>query len=170
MACVLTTSFALDCKDGIGGIKTVWVIANSNKGTYTKSTSGTVTAWTPTANSLFKYELRKATSMFEQDYVQNEINGTLFYQGKVTLKMYKMEVAKRNELKLLAQQNIMMIVLDRNGTYWVLGESNGLNLTSGKGTSGTAMGDFNGYDLEFSYEEEDAPAILTAGVVTSLGL
>jgi len=65
MACVLTSAFALDCKDTVGGIAKVWIINSSNKGTYTKSASGTITAWSPVANSLFLYELRKETSNFE---------------------------------------------------------------------------------------------------------
>ncbi len=170
MSCVLTSGFALDCKDTVGGIKTIWVISTSNKGTFTKSASGTVTTWTPVANSIFKYELRKASSNFETDIMPNQQNGTTFYQSKLAIQMNKMEVYKRNELMLLAQQLLIFIVLDRNGTYWVLGDANGCDMTSGKGSSGTAMGDFNGWNLEFTAMEESMPAILTSGVVTSLGL
>ena len=170
MSCVLTTSFSLDCKDAVGGIKTIWVISTANKGTFTKGVSGTVTAWTPVANSLFKYELRKASSSMETDIMANQQNGTTFYQSKLTIQMNKMEVYKRNELMLLAQQLLIFIVLDRNGTYWVLGDANGCDMTSGKGATGVGMADFNGWNLEFAAMEESMPAILTSGVVTSLGL
>lgn len=170
MSCLLTTGFALDCKDAVGGIKNIWVIASSNKGSITKSTSGTVTAWTPVANSLFKYELRKASSSFETDVTTNATAGTTFYSSKLSIQLGKMEVYKRNEIMLLAQQLVMIVVLDRNGTYWLLGEGNGCDLTSGKGASGTAMGDFNGWSLEFTAMEETMPLILSSGVVTSLGL
>lgn len=170
MACVLTTGFALDCKDAIGGIKNIWLISSNNKGTFTKSASGTVTAWTPVANSLFKYELRKMSSSFETDIMTNQINGTTFYETKLTFQLNKMEVYKRNELKLVAQQLVIVIILDRNGNYWVVGDENGCDMTSGKGNSGTAMGDFNGWTVEFTADEPDMPALLTAGVVTSLGL
>lgn len=170
MACILTTGFALDCKDAVGGIKNIWIIANSNKGTFTKSASGTVTAWTPVANSLFKYELRKASSSFETDVMTNATNGTTYYETKLSIQLNKMEVYKRNEIKLLAGAMVMIIVQDRNGTYWVLGDNNGCDLTTGKGTSGVAMGDMNGWSLEFTAMEEDMPCILASGVVTSLGL
>lgn len=170
MACLLTTAFALDCKDSIGGVKTIWVIANSNKGTITKSPSGTVTAWTPTANSLFKYELIKNTSMLEVDATGDAVAGTLHYPGKLNIKMRKMDVYKRNEIKLLGQNLLIFIVLDRNGTYFLVGEDSGCDMVTGKGSTGTAMGDFNGYDLDFTFDEPDMPLILTAGVVTSLGL
>jgi len=170
MSCVLTSGFALDCKDAVGGIKNIWVIASSNKGTLTKSASGTVTAWTPTANSLFKYELRKGSSSFETDIMPNQQNGTTFYETKLSIQLNKMEVYKRNELMLLAQQLLMFIVLDRNGTYWLLGDLNGMDMTTGKGATGVAMGDFNGWSLEFTAQEESMPAILTSGVVTTLGL
>lgn len=170
MSCVLTTGFALDCKDGVGGIKNIWIIQSSKKGTFTKDVSGSVTAWTPTANSLFKYELRKASSSFETDIMTSQQNGTTFYETKLAIQLNKMEAYKRNELKLLAQQLLIIIVLDKNGVYWVLGDSNGMDMTTGKGNSGTAMGDFNGWNIEFTAQEEDMPAILSSGVVTSLGL
>ena len=170
MACVLTTGFALDCKDAVGGIKKIWVITNANKGTMTKSPSGTITAWTPVANSLFAYELRKASSSFETDVITNQVNGTTYYETKLTIQLNKMEVYKRNEIKLLAANLLMFIVLDRTGQYVVLGEGNGCDMTSGKGTTGTAMGDFNGWNLEFTAMEEDMPLVLASGVATSLGL
>jgi len=170
MPCLLTTGFALDCKNAVGGIQNIWLITTGNKGTFTKSTSGTVTAWTPTANSLFKYELRKASSSFETDIMQNDINGTTYYSTKLTFQLNKMEVYKRNELKLVAQNLVIVIILDRLGQYWVVGDENGCNMTSGKGNSGTAMGDFNGWTVEMTAEESDMPALLTSGVVTSLGI
>lgn len=170
MSCVLTTGFALDCKDTVGGINKIWVISSSNKGTFTKSASGTVTTWTPVANSLFKYELRKASSSFETDIMPNQVNGTTYYETKLSIKLGKMEVYKRNELTLLAQQLLIFIVLDRNGTYWVIGDANGSDMTTGKGSTGVAMGDFNGWELEFTAQEPQMPAILDSAVVTSLGL
>jgi len=170
MACLLTTSFALDCKDSIGGVKNIWVIANTQKGTITKSASGTVTAWAPTANSIFKYELIKNTSMLEVDATANPVAGTVHYPGKLNIKMRKMDVYKRNELKLLAHNLLIFIVLDRNGVYYVVGEDSGCDMVMGKGSTGTAMGDFNGYDLDFTFDEPDMPLVLAAGVAASLGL
>ena len=162
MACVLTTGFALDCKDTVGGIKAVYLVESSAKGTITKSPSGTVTAWTLAGGKgFFKYEMRKATS---------QANGTTFYETELTIQLNKMEVYKRNEIKLLAQNTLLIIALDRNGTYWLLGEGNGCDLTAGTGATGTAMGDFNGWNLTFKAVEEDMPLIVSSGVATSLGL
>ena len=40
MSCVLTSGFALDCKDTVGGVKKIWVIQSSKKGTFTKWLQG----------------------------------------------------------------------------------------------------------------------------------
>lgn len=170
MSCLLTTGFALDCKDAVGGIKNIWVITNANKGTFTKSASGTITTWTPVANSMFKYELKKATSSFETNVMADPVKGTTYFESKISIQLNKMEVYKRNEIKLLAQVPVMVVIQDRNGTFWVVGDNNGCDLSTGKGSSGQAMGDFNGWNLEFTAQEEDMPCILAAGVVTSLGL
>ena len=171
MACVLTTAFALDCKDSVGGIKAVYLVESSAKGTITKSTSGTVTAWTLSGGkNFFKYELRKATSQFTTTVQANQANGTTFYETDLTIQLNKLEVYKRNEIKLLAQNTLLIIALDRNGTYWLLGEGNGCDLTTGAGATGTAMGDFNGWNLTFKAVEEDMPLIVASGVATSLGL
>ena len=171
MACILTTGFALDCKDSVGGIKNIWVVESTAKATLAQNASGTVTALTLSAGkNFFKYELRKNTSHFDPEIVTNDANGTTFYPGTLTIQMTKMEVYKRNELKLLAQNNLLFIVLDRNGSYWLIGNNNGCTLKTGKGSTGTAMGDFNGWNLDFEYMEEDMPLILSSAVTTALGL
>ena len=171
MACVLTTGFSLDCKDTVGGIKNIWIVESAAKGTQTKDASGNITAWTLSATkNFFKYELRKATSSMEVTVQPNQANGTTFYEQKLDLKLGKMEVYKRNEIKLLAQNLLLIIVQDRNGTFWLLGNDNGCDLASGKGATGTAMGDFNGWDLSFIAMEGDMPCIVSSGVATSLGI
>lgn len=170
MSCVLTTGFALDCKDTVGGISKVWVISNAKKGTITKGASGNISAWSPVANSMFRYELRKASSSMETSIMPNQQNGTTFYETKLAIQLGKMDTTKRNELMLLAQALLIFIVLDRNGVYWVIGDLNGCDMTSGKGSTGTGMADFNGWALEFTAQEEAMPCILDSAVVTSLGL
>lgn len=171
MACVLTTSFPLDCKDGIGGIKNIWIVESSAKASITTNASGTVTAMSLTGGkNFFKYELPKETATFEPEVVVNDVNGTVYHTAKLAIQLRKLEIYKRNEIKLLAQNRLLIIVLDRNGVYWLLGNNNGCDLTSAKGTAGQKMGDFNGWNLEFMATEEDAPLILSTGVTTSLGL
>lgn len=147
MACALTTGFSLDCRDSIGGIKNVWVCPVGSA-TFTES-AGSITAKTGT---FYKYELRRETGSFTETINNSEENGTLFYTPELTIHLSKLETSKRNELQLLAKNNIAAIVLDSNGKYWLLGRINGLQM-SGTSQTGTAFGDRSGYELTFSGNE-----------------
>ena len=43
-----------------------------------------------------------------------------------------MEQTKRNEVKMIARAKMTIIIKDNNGKYWLMGEVNGVRLTSGE--------------------------------------
>lgn len=165
MSCALTTGFTLDCRNSNGGIEAVYFTEIANKATLT-SASGLVSALTlSTGKQFFKYELRKKTSVFEQNIQVNNENGTVFYEQTLSVKLDKLEITKRNEILLLAQNNLMVIIKDNNGVYWLMGETRGALLNGGKGSTGTAYGDMSGFELTFMGEEPElAKQINTASV------
>lgn len=168
MACALTTGFTLDCRNSNGGIEAVYFTEIANKATLT-SASGAISAFTlTTGKQFFKYELRKKTGLLEQNIQINNENGTVFYEQTLTIKLDKMETAKRNEILLLARTNLMAIVKDNNGKYWLVGETRGTLLSSGKGGTGTAFGDMNGFELTFVGEEPELAKEVAAGLMTTL--
>ena len=65
----------------------------------------------------------------------------------------------QNELRLIAQQRLVIFAelneLNDAGvrTVMCLGAHNGCELSTGTGTSGTALGDFNGYEWTFESQE-----------------
>jgi hypothetical protein len=74
----------------------------------------------------------------------------------------------KNNLKLIAQNRLMIIVKDNNGTYWVMGEARGVDATDIKITSGKAFGDMSGSTITFTGKEPDFDNQLTASLITSL--
>ena len=74
-----------------------------------------------------------------------------------------MEQAKRNEVKMIARAKMTIIIEDNNGKYWLMGETNGVRLTSGEAGSGTALGDRNGYSLSFQAQEFEPMREVTEG-------
>lgn len=165
MACELTTGFTLDCRDSVGGIKSIRVAA---LGDFTVDTeaSGEITGITAT-NGFYEYELRKQTSNFTESITSSDENGTLFYEQELSVMLSKMEAAKRNELLLVAKNLIAVIVEDQNGKYWMLGQNNGLTL-GGSANTGTAMGDRNGYELTFTGQEEDPAKEVDSGIIAGI--
>lgn len=167
MGCILTQGFALDCRDSIGGIKSIMVAELSAKATLTSS-DGLISALTLEATkNFYKYEFRKQTGNFTETIEASDENGTLFYTQELNIQLSKLEVAKRNELYLLAKNDLLVIVEDRNGNYWLLGEENGM-VIGGSGESGTAMGDFSGYNLTFTGAEREPAKAVEATVVAGL--
>lgn len=163
----ITRGFTLDCRDSIGGIRSIMVAELSAVEDYTVS-DGEVTAITLADGKNFhKYELRKQTGDFTETIENNDETGTLYFEQELNFQLTRMEAAKRNEIFLVAKADVVVIVEDRNGKYWLLGAINGLIL-SGNSTSGTAMGDLNGYELTFTGQEEEPALEVDSDIISDL--
>jgi hypothetical protein len=93
-------------------------------------------------------------------------NGSIFYTPEVTFTINKLQVAVRNELRLLVRNRVIVIVQDNNNRYWLLGSANGLEATAGTAGTGTAFGDRSGYELTLTGMEPD-PMFSIASTVFS---
>lgn len=168
MACLLTQGFTLDCKDAVGGIKSIHLISwTASKFT---AASGEVTATTVASGSVFTYELPKATGSMTATTNVSVENGTTFTQTDVAFKLRRLSTTKRNEMKLLAQGRCYCIVKNNNDEYWLVGNEYGCDVTALVANTGTAMGDSNGYEVTLSAIEAEAPYKLQSSVVTALGI
>ena len=166
MACLINSTLSLDCINGLGGIKSVYFLA----GTISSVTEsgGEVTNITGTG-TFYEYELPKDTAFFSETINVSNANGTVFYQGDLTIVLQKMSATVRNQILLLAQNRDLRIVFtDNNDTQWLVGSTRGAVMSSGTIATGTAVGDLNGYTLVFQ-AQEPAPAIpLSAELSTIL--
>ena len=168
MACLLTQGFTLDCKDAVGGIKSIHLISwTASKFT---AASGEVTATTVASGSVFTYELPKATGSMTATTNVSVENGTTFTQTDVAFKLRRLSTTKRNEMKLLAQGRCYCIVKNNNDEYFLVGNEYGCDVTALVANTGTAMGDSNGYEVTLSAIEAEAPYKLQSSVVTALGI
>lgn len=168
MPCVLTQGYQIPCMDGVAGIKTFYVTEIANKLTYTE-TSGVVTAFTlQTGKKFWTYELPEEYATANDDPQVDYATGTVWYQQSVEIMIRKLTASMRNELKLLAQNRVYIIALDRNGVYWLFGAANGMHMVPSTATTGKAFGDFNGYTLKWEGKEEAPLVQVTAGLMTTL--
>jgi len=164
MSCKLTAGIAKGCKDNMGGLRKVWLTNKENIASFTPaigSTSpldeGIITAITMVTASpeyvFYEFNPNKDSSNWVENIQSNVQNGTIAYEQVLTLMFAKNEAAKRNQVKLLGQAELVAVVLDKNGKYWILGEENGIELSGGNSASGTAMTDMNGWTLTLSGSE-----------------
>ena len=154
MPCALTQGFILDCKESVGGIKSVRFVEFDNVASIAYA-AGVATLTMVASKKFWKYAQVRETSSFTETITANVQNGTIFYQQEVTVIINKLAAATRNEILLLAKNRLMAIVEDMNGAFWLLGAKNGLDITGGNSATGTASGDRNGYTLTFQAMEAD---------------
>ena len=168
MACNLTQGFTLDCKDAVGGIKSIHLIDWASTG-FTVS-GGEVTATTVVSGDVYTYELPKGVGSMTTTTNVSQENGTVFNQSDIVARLRKLSTTKRNELKLLAQNRVFCIVKDNNDNYWLAGNEYGCDITAMTSESGTAMGDVQGYNFTLSAIEAESPYLIQAAVATTLGI
>lgn len=167
MACALTSGYTFDCKDNIGGLKSVWFIGYNDVASVTEA-SGVITAITKDAGKVFyKYQLVRNTASFTENIAGSIENGTVVFNQELLIVINKMQTSMRNEMLLLAKNNMMAVVEDQNGRYWLAGRFNGLDLLTGSVSTGLAQADRNGYSFTFSGgEKESAPEVQSSVIAT----
>lgn len=153
MACALTQGYAIDCRDSIGGATTFHVIEFPAIAGYT-ITAGVITEIKKaTGKRFWGYRPARNTGYGKETITSSVENGTTFYAQEVFFPLNKLNSNMRNEIILLAQNNLVIVVTDSNGKHWLFGKQNGLTITAGEAGTGTASGDRNGYSLTFTGEE-----------------
>ena len=151
MACDLTAGRLLDCKDAVGGIRSVLFMEVADyTPTYTSNILTSVVAATA-----YRYELPKGTGSLSEAIQVSTENGTIFYESTLAIKLHKLTAADRDEIKLLAQNRLVCFVLDNNNNQWAIGEVNGAELTAGTASTGSAYGDLSGYELTITSQESE---------------
>jgi hypothetical protein len=171
MACDITSGWSLGCRDNAGGIKSFYILSGSVT-SYTEASAGLIDGITGTG-VFYQYDLFRETSDFAENVVVTPENGTVVYEQTLNASFFKMQVALRNQIKVLAQNpNLKVIIetnnLDNTSKYVYIGEYNGLQLLSTTGGTGTAFGDKNGYTLSFTGREPEPARFIEAANPTEL--
>ena len=168
MACILTSGYTLDCRDNVGGIETIYVTELANKNAITAA-SGVITAFTLTAGKRFwVYNIQKETASATENIPDGIANGTLYYDQSLVMTLRKLQATLRNEIYLLAQNNLMIMIKLRTGKIFLLGQNNGMELQTMASATGTAMGDASNYTLTFVGKETTGMQEVTSALIATL--
>jgi len=170
MACDITSGFQLGCRDNTGGLKAIYILSGSIDSI--TGSQGLITSITGTG-SFYEFQLFRQTSNYSEELVATPENGTIVYNQTCNAVFFKMQTATRNQVRVLAQNpNLAIVIETQNGSetgnarWWLMGQVNGAQLLSGTGQTGTAFSDLNGYNLVFSGNEPN-PASEVSGSSTS---
>lgn len=170
--CDITSGFTLGCRDNTGGIKNLYILSGSIDGV-TDASEGLINEISG-SGTFYTFELFRQTSDFTEAISATPENGTVFYEQSVNATFFKMQSATRNQIRVLAKNPNLKVVVETNngsedgiGKFWLLGEQNGMQLLSGTGQTGTAFGDLNGYTLTFTGQEPE-PASEISGSLSGV--
>jgi hypothetical protein len=158
MACLINDIIALDCINGLGGVKEMYVFAGDWNGVTVTETAGEVSGIAGTG-TFYQFYLPKDTASVTESINVSNANGSVFYQPELTAIFQKLDAAKRNQILLLAQnRDLRVVFVDNNNTSWLMGNVRGCVMSAGSGATGTAVGDLNGYTITLQ-GQEPAPMV-----------
>jgi hypothetical protein len=170
-SCYTTSNICKGCRDSIGGIKQVYIVAGCVTGVTMNADQEILTVGA-TGGTVYTYQVEKNTSNFVENIQASLENGTVVYNQQVNLVFLKLQQSTRNQIKLLAQNTNMKVFVETNeGSIFYLGEDFGMALSSGTAESGTAFADRNGYTLLLEgFEKEPAAKLANSLSQTLVGL
>jgi len=160
--CLLTQGFLLQCNEGVGGVKEIF-IQNFEEfgGGVTINGDGVITAINVDPNTpLYRYQPNRNTGAITITPTPNLENGTLYYVQAVELTLGKLAPDKKKELELLSKAKVVAFVRLYDDQIMMVGRTDGAFLTAGTYQSGKAKGDLNGYQITLTAEEPGQPDFL----------
>lgn len=140
----------------MGGIVEIYAANRDDVGGITIA-EGIVSAFATGTGKFKKYSFARNTGSMSSNYQINLENGTRFVATDLVVVFNRMETSKRVEISALAQNDLILIVKDANGKYWLLGKDEPVKATAGDGLTGTARADRNGYSMTFQDNSPEMP-------------
>lgn len=156
MACDISNGRLEACKDSVSGLDAIYIInfgINIDDVTYS-AVVGEEDVITAIAgvDFLYKYELKGANS-FDQTIQTSRDNGTTFFEQVLVAQLKKQDPTMHKTVKLLAYGRPHIVIRTRSNQFFMMGLERGADVTAGNISTGSALGDFNGYNLTFTAME-----------------
>jgi hypothetical protein len=118
--------------------------------------------------TVYTYDLSRGSGSLTQTITSDIAAGTVFFDQVCSVTFNKSATADITELSNLVKGRMVVLVEDNNGNWFVMGHKNGVEVSGGTAQTGTAVGDQNGFTIEFSAQEVAAAPFLalTSGAPT----
>lgn len=170
MPCAIVSGYSLDCRDTVGGIKKIYVTELANVTAVSENASGFVTGITKSAGKkFFVYELEpRGQNNFTQAIQSDATVGTVAYEQTLTINFVKLKYETQATLQNLIKNRLSVIIETKDGSYWLFGKENGLQVTGGNANSGQAMNEFQGYTLTLSGMEKNLANEVSSSIISGL--
>lgn len=172
MACDITNGRIEECKDSVSGLKSIFIInyddLDSDDVTYDATDTDLIDTWAPASPiNLYKYEL-KGNNSFETNINSSRENGTTFFEQNLAIQLKRQDIQTHKNVKLLAFGRPRIVVRSMTDQFFLMGLDQGADVTGGTVSSGSALGDFNGYSLTFTAMEVSPANFLNCSTEAAL--
>lgn len=170
MSCEISHGRVEECKDSVSGLKAIYIInyddLNEDNATFDTGTTDEedeLVSWEPAAPlSMYKYELKSTANALNTTINASRDNGTTFFSQELVVNLKRQDVVTHKQVKLLSYGRPRIIARTMTDQFFMLGFAQGCDVSAGTIGSGAALGDFNGYQLTFTAEEELPPLFIDA--------
>jgi hypothetical protein len=168
MPCAITSGFALDCRDVVGGIKNLYIAPLSSVTAVSQNASGYVTAITKTG-LFYKYELMpRGANSFTENIQADPATGSVAYEPTIAAVFSKLSYINAQKLDLVIKNRMAIIVEMKDGTFFLTGKDAGMEVNGGTAASGASMNEFNGYNLTFGGMEKAFSPEVNPSIIAGL--
>ena len=159
MSCDITSGRIEQCKDSVSGLKAIYFAnfddLDSDDVAYNATDTDVIDTWQPAAAiTLYKYELKSTANSFTTAINSSRDNGTTFFEQTLVANLKRQDFTTHKNVKLLAYGRPRIIVRTMTDQFFLMGLDQGADVSAGEISSGAALGDFNGYSLTFTAQEE----------------
>jgi hypothetical protein len=168
MSCILTNGYTVGCKAQAGVQKVFIGTWNDSAMTYTFGTNSIITAFGGATVSCYTFQQTIETSSFTAPAEVNTENNAIQYNQTLAINVVGMNAALLNQIKILGQGVWRILILDKNGTYFLMGKSGPVQVSaidSGLGKVGT---DLNGAMITFTSKEDQPLYEVTSAAAATL--
>ena len=156
MSCILNSGWPLTCRS-IGGIQAVYIGAYQAPGqsmTMGLTASGEIISFSGATVSFYTFAQDLETGSLVASPNVTVENGTSFQEITLEFSMFNFSPEMQNILNTLGQSRWRVMVLTQDGSYYLLGYTNPVNISGGNYGFGKAFGDMNGAMITMTSKEQ----------------
>lgn len=168
MACSLTQGFTpKTCKTPSGTIE--FMIAELANVTAITKTSGVITAISmASGKQFFRYKQKPEVANWKETQTSDSKSGAYKYETALTFDINSLDSATKIETELLLKNAVVVIAKDSDGTYWLMGEDNGVEFDSIGWDGGTEYSSFRGAKVSGKHMGFTPVASVNSGLIAGL--
>ena len=169
MSCKLTNNI-VQCDFTVGGFKNLYVVNFDDLNYFSYDIDNQIITGITLNLGANIFQLESNNFFVTANETLNKNNNKWSNELTVEVQLFELEYFKRLRLMEMLNSDVILLAKTNNGNVWVLGEENGLTLSTINGDSGLNYADYNGYKLIFKGLEKDLSKFGDGNLISDIEL